>query len=150
MPLAMRSRRSFVFVALVAGSLGLAILAPASATSPISPGSAHEKVLQIDGIPSAREMMMIVEGTPFVVPQGKILVITGAGVQRYQSFGRKIIEVRFDGQMVLAPSIDSEKTGVVDFPAGLAAHTGTTVTTFDSGELEANTVATLFGYLTTR
>jgi hypothetical protein len=103
--------------------------------------------LHILGVPTPQEMMTVVEGSPFTVPPNKIFVVTGASVQRYGSLQPWILEIRFNGQMVLAPTIDPNVSGVVQIPPGLTAPSGTTITTFESGNASALTISVVFGYL---
>ena len=105
------------------------------------------KFLHILGIPAPREMVSVVEGSPFLVPPGKIFVVTGASVQRYGSLQMWPIEIRFNGQMALCPSIDPYQGGVVQIPPGLTATAGTTVTTLESGGADPLTVSVVLGYL---
>jgi hypothetical protein len=103
--------------------------------------------VHVFGVPMPKEMMMVVEGSPFTVPTNKIFVVTGTGVQRYGALHVWILEVRFNGQLVLTPSIDPNVSGVVQIPVGLTATAGTVVSTSESGGTDPLTVAVVFGYL---
>jgi len=89
-----------------AGLLGLILVASGAAQTrslfhQIPTGSG---TVRVAGIPDPRDMLVIREGTPFVVPQGKLLVVTALGA----TANSVTVNLMIDGQR--------EAQGVVNMP----------------------------------
>lgn len=123
-------------VALLAGIVlaGAAMLTLGSA-----PPQAVGQGVRIEYGPLAKDMVRVVEGTPFIVPAGKIFVCTGLGVT---SIGDNTsVRARFNDVDVLEhrPSRASGGTNSRGFgpsigavPPGLSAPAGTSVSAFSN------------------
>ncbi|MEM7310741.1 MAG: hypothetical protein AAF682_28970 [Planctomycetota bacterium] len=133
-----------------------ALQAPAGSTPTTAPWGWPALTItgpvQIDGIPTAQQMTRIVEGTPFPVPPGKLLVCTGLGsnVPGTNDELRDLF-VAFDGEDVLSartlqqstyPSITGGGPSIASIPPGLVAPEGTVVEVSDNVG-----TAILLGYL---
>lgn len=117
----------------VLGALGLGIvLLAASAASPGLP----PRPIEVAGIPVPKDMVQIKSGTPYVVPTGKVFVLTGLGGTTYASV---IIELTVNGQseVITNPSSSSLNglPSVQSVPAGFTAPGGSTVEVGPSGGL---------------
>lgn len=110
---------------------------------------ANEQVIKVKGIPAPEDMVRIIEGSPFVVPEGRVFVATGVGVDHEVAPGRA--EIRFDGVSVFYRQWRNIFGGANGFasessvPPGLVAPPGTVVTVDNS--LGATYKAILLGYL---
>ena len=112
-----------------AGPLGLVLMATGAVQTPVPiakltrpfPGS-----VQVIGIPDPREMLIIREGTPFLVPPGKILVLTALGGLT----NSLVVDLLIDGQKEdeAVANMPTANSGTMDpLPVGLTAHAGSTV-----------------------
>ena len=98
--------------------------------------------VQVEGVPTPQQMMRIDEGSPFMVPAGKIFVATGTGFTNSPP-GQHQALVEFDNTSVLNNQADSGRPTTMAIPPGLVAHEGTVVRV--SGN--ASNPAVLLGYL---
>lgn len=159
-----------------AGALGLvAVLASAQqsqfvATGPAGPDSIDDPKLtilgpiQVDGIPTPGQMVAVYESGAsipvsghvavgsFVVPSGKLLVITGVGSTGEANSTTKMTQVLFDGSVAVAGLLYKWQGGgsyagggpaVPEVPPGLVATEGTTITVVDA----SSDFGVAFGYL---
>jgi hypothetical protein len=112
--------------------------------------------VEIAGYPRAQDMRRIVEGTPFVVPAGKLFVVTGMGSNGHNfapgPAPNKHVRVSFDGVSVLEAMILEWQGGgsysgggpsIPEVPPGLTAPAGTTITATD----DAVDLGIVLGYL---
>lgn len=115
----------------LAGVAGLVLVALATSAAQVSSpaqflaSNGGPLSVRVLGVPTAQQMVRIRGGTPFVVPQGKLLVLTGLGMG---STGTS--ELRIDGQLEVAAgnySPSEQYSSVVALPPGLAAGSGSTV-----------------------
>ena len=125
----------------------LAAMGVVAANAPTEAPAGSDAPIRIAGIPSAAEMIRVDEGSPFLVPAGKILVVTATG----SSGDRHMIDVEFDGSVVLSTvtnefaSAVSPHGRVVPIPAGLVARAGTSVE--PKGTAGTWGIGILLGYL---
>lgn len=114
------------------GLLGLILVASGAAQTPsllqqIPTGSG---TVRVAGIPDPRSMLVIREGTPFVVPQGKILAITGLGGSNHLGPNTLEVMLRVDDVDEISASVRlpyGNGTTMADTPPGFIAHAGSTV-----------------------
>lgn len=139
-----------------AASLGLVLLAtgaqhvlkdpsPKTLKLPVQ----AEQTLRVKGIPAPDQMTRVVEGAPFVVPQGKVFVATGTAMNKEVQPGRA--QVYFDGEpvyyrqwwnVVSGTGVLGTEAGI---PPGLVAPADTVVSV--EANLGGPFKASLLGYL---
>lgn len=136
--------RSVPFIAGIAAAGGLLLLmGAAQAIQPIKLFTINGPV-EVTGIPRPDQLMRVVEGTPFVVPTGKLFVVTGLGStgHAYAPGPDKRVAISFNGTAVLEAMIYDWQGGgsyggggpaVPEVPRGLVAAEGTSVTVADEG-----------------
>lgn len=140
-----------------AALLGLVVVAvgavqagalPAPVAAAVAP--AHvviDNPISVVGVPAPSDMVQIAEGTPFIVPPGKVFVLTALGVS--DEIGG-IASVRFfiDGHAETAAQIAGGTLAggpmVTPFPPGLSAGEGKTLTV---GPIAGGIEARAWGYL---
>jgi hypothetical protein len=130
------------------GIATLAFVAMAQSPTPIDP-VLHPRSLPQPVI-AARDMVQIKEGTPFVVPASKILVITGLGRRTYSLNG--VAQLSIDGVVEAEVTTGyfltnggysaSDTASIKALPVGLSVHEGSTVAVS-----AGNTDARAWGYL---
>ena len=127
-----------------AGLLGFVLMAAAAMQVP---GSVQRfpvrpaREFRIAGIPDPRQMVVIKEGTPFVVPAGKILAVTGLGGAAQGA----VVTVWVDGTREVQAWAELSYGNAVtvrEVPPGLVVQAGSTVLV-DSGTL----LGRAWGYL---
>jgi hypothetical protein len=112
-----------------AGALGLVMLVAGAMQVPRSPAAdtaLGAGPIQVAGIPDPRQMLVIREGTPYVVPQGKVLAVTALGAL----INGIVVALSIDGQteMTSVANMPSACPGTINpIPPGLTAHAGSTV-----------------------
>lgn len=112
--------------------------------------------VEIANYPKPQNMRRIVEGTPFVVPSGKLFVVTGLGSNGHNFAPgpgpNKHVRVSFDGTSVLEAMILEWQAGgsysgggptIPEVPPGLTAPAGTSITATD----DAVDLGVVLGYL---
>ncbi len=103
--------------------------------------------VQVEGIPSPQQMMRVVEGTPFTVPDRKVFVVTGVGSPNNDA---EDVRLYIDGLQVLqsahTTSGENGTTTLRPVPAGLAVLEGETVSVDGGGQ----STAIILGYLVGR
>lgn len=112
--------------------------------------------VRIEGHPTPQQMQRVVEGAPFVVPAGKLFVVTGLGSNGHDFAPgpgpNKHVRVSFNGISVLEAMIYEWQGGgsyagggptIPPVPAGLTAPAGVTITATDDS-VDAGVV---LGYL---
>lgn len=97
--------------------------------------------VQVEGVPTPQQMMRVVEGQPFAVPAGKVLVCTGVG--RVGNVNAPL-DIRFDGSNVLVVWATQSTSQLAAIPQGLVAASGVSVSVFDNGGSQEGV---LLGYL---
>src|SRR5438093_7366472 len=117
-----------------AGLLGLVLLAAAAVQAPIrvQPFPDCAGLVRVAGIPDPRQMIVIKEGTPFVVPADKLLSITGLGATHDVAD----VTLRVDGQDEFAGVVRlpyGNETTITEPPPGFTAHAGSTVEVVSGG-----------------
>jgi len=112
-----------------AGLLGLILMASGAAQTPVplqQIATGQTGLIRVAGIPDPRQMLVIREGTPFVVPAGKLLVITGLG-----GTGSGVVAgLRVDGVNQFAASGNLESGNALSIravPPGFTVEAGLTV-----------------------
>lgn len=116
-----------------AGLLGLTLL-PTGAIQrsaavqqlPFNPS----RLVRVAGIPDPTQMLVIREGTPFVVPQAKLLVVTGLGGWNHLGSNTLEVKLRVDGLDEVAASIRlpyGKGTTISEVPSGFSVGAGATV-----------------------
>ncbi len=93
--------------------------------------------VRVVGVPDPHTAVVIPESSPYVVPGGRLLVVTGLG--RTSSSGTDV-SVVFDGTPMWFGSLTSNAQTTHDVPAGLVAKAGTTVSA-------GGTASVVLGYL---
>jgi len=112
-----------------AGLLGLILVASGAAQSPMplqQLPTGQVGLVRVAGIPDPRLMLVIRDGTPLVVPAGKLLVITGLGAT---GFGTSV-SLSIDGTLEVTtplPQGTAYSATVLQLPPGLTAAAGSTV-----------------------
>jgi len=90
------------------------------------------QLMRIEGIPAARDMVVVREGEPYTVPEGKLFVLTGLGVNSSGLSGSLWV----DGVREAATTFDvgngsgwgrEHLPSVIAMPAGFTANGGQTV-----------------------
>jgi len=114
-----------------AGLLGLALLASGAVQVPGSaqPIMFSNGLVRVAGIPDPRQMVVIKEGAPFIVPAGKILVVTALGALT----NGIVVDLLVDGQKEaeVVANMPTANPGTIDpLPVGLTVHAGSTVEPF--------------------
>ena len=112
-----------------AGALGLLMMVAGAMQVPRS--LAADTVLgpgpiQVAGIPDPRQMLVIREGTPYVVPPGKVLAITALGAL----LNGIVVTLSVDGQQEITSVANMPTAGpgtINPVPPGLTARAGSTV-----------------------
>lgn len=107
--------------------------------------------IEIAGVPTAQQMMYVVEGQPFTVPLDKLFVCTGIGATNNGANpginvvfdGVPLIEVR-PGKEVGGGSTSGYGPSISVVPPGLVATAGTTVSVESNGQADQGI---LLGYL---
>ncbi len=61
--------------------------------------------VRVEGIPTPQQMVRVVEGSPFTVPVGKLLVVTGTGATGWNPSSG--LSIKFDGVIVLNTRLHS-------------------------------------------
>ena len=83
--------------------------------------------IEVVGIPDARDMLVIEEGMPYVVPGGKLFVLTGLGATVPGSPAS--VRMFVDGVQVLqTPAGGNNNASVFPVPPGLTVPAGSTIT----------------------
>src|SRR5262245_62784082 len=123
-----------------AGLLGLMLLA-AGAQSQIQVRP-WRGLVRVAGIPDPRQMLVVSEDTPFVVPAQKLFVATGLGMS---TEGGPVLSLLIDGipAVVLRMESSSGFPSIRSLPLGLTAPAGATITVCGGGGLSARA----WGYL---
>ena len=117
-------RPSFLGGALFSGLLLLGL--GASSVAPQIMSVLVRNEVEVKGIPHASEMLRIVEGTPYMVPVGKILVITGAVVGNPVTPSPLAYTIIIDG----VPSVYSNDSYI----SGYTVQAGSIVEIDDTGD----------------
>lgn len=84
--------------------------------------------VEVAGVPTPQQMMRIVEGQPFVVPNGKIFVATGIGADQILFSGK--FDLRIHSTIVAEaelPRGSVPSASILPVPPGIAAHAADTV-----------------------
>lgn len=125
-------------------------------TSPSSPAAGQERLVragttaQLDSpsdallvqlAPRPRDLVRVTEGTPYVVPRGRVLVLENFGVT---GSNRSEVTLLIDG--VPALNVDLFGSRGVDLGIGVAAQAGETVSV-ESGIPDPTSLAVALGYL---
>ena len=134
-------RSAFAGAGLVAGIFGLVSITTA-------PPPYHVFHIQIEGVPTPNQMMRVVEGVPFTVPEGKLFVVAEAASRGSgtDSTNRKDSFIEFDGEVVYAVRL-STGDGYPSHPVvGLVAPAGTVVSVREENDLGTDQGLVL-GYL---
>jgi len=105
---------------LLAAVAFLAVGAHSISVTPLIP------VVTVSGIPMPQQMMRVIEGQPFAVPHGKILVVTGAANYGAGETGALLT---IDGQIVATPLVSGTPIAI---PPGLTAKGGQVVAIDDT------------------
>lgn len=137
--------RSALILGLCVATAGVLVLTLRDlfAQSPLTPGVrvAVLNPLEVLGVPSPQQMMRVEEGTPFTVPTGKLLVITGLASNGF-TFGNadKLVQLSFGSQPVIAAMLLDWQGGgsytgggpaVSSIPPALVAQAGVVVSVQD-------------------
>lgn len=91
--------------------------------------------------PHPRDMVRIKEGIPFVVPAGRILVVTGLG-DAVGSGGAKWLIVNGQNELSMTPVFSQTPPSVAEVPTGLTVAAGSSVDVIGGGG-----AARAYGYL---
>lgn len=106
--------------------VSLAVVAAAALlTSQSQPATLNPALLRVEYVPHPRDYVQIKGTQVYVVPAGKVLVLTAAG----QDVGGGVTQVWIDGQREASTQNDSsgQWSSVIPFPAGLTVQAGSTV-----------------------
>jgi hypothetical protein len=149
-----------VSLAVGAAALGGVLWLVSAVQAPASTGAATARAvsqipltisnpIEVKGVPVPGNAVRIVEGTPYVVPAGRILVLTALG-RAEVTLG--LCTLQFDGQTVATAEPNSStaagaKCSMVELPPGLVAASGSTVTVQYQFS-PSNPGAQAWGYLT--
>lgn len=132
-----------------AGLLGLVLLASGAVHQGVAVQQlpfGPSRPVRLAGIPDPTQMLLIREGTPFVVPQGKILVLTGLGGSNHLGANTLEVTLRVDGLDEVAASIRmpyGQGTTIADAPPGFSLRAGATVEVLS----QTGTIGCAWGYL---
>ncbi len=102
---------------------GVLILISMSQTPPL-----NARTVNVQYLPDPRDMVQIREGTPYTVPAGKVLVITGLGATSTTSSNN--VGLNIDGQVELqtyTAALSADTPSVHPVPQGFTAQAGSTV-----------------------
>ena len=115
-----------------AGLLTLVLLAAGAVQAPIRVQAFPDcaGLVRVAGIPDPRDMVVIKEGTPFVVPPGKLLAISGLGGTHDLGANTLEVTLRVDGRDEFAASVRlpyGSGTTMAEPPPGFTVHAGSTV-----------------------
>ncbi len=111
--------------------LGLALAGLCVLT--MSQSSVTAAAVRVEYSPHPKDMVQIKEGMPYVVPSGKVLVVTGLGwVGTNNSFSYQEATLKVNGQSaatvsVIAPSANFASASVQSLATGCTAQVGSLV-----------------------
>ena len=134
-----RSLRPLVLAAVVGSALTIGVIGLMSMTQ-VLPAGQH--VIVSYG-PSPRDMVQIAYGAPYVVPVGRVLVLTGLG----DAYGFGNSSLMVNGNIVATVTTGCSNGGgssINALPVGLTAPAGSTV---ELGGAGTNTSARAWGFL---
>jgi len=119
-----RTLRQFVLPAVVGSALTLAVVGLMSMTQ-VLPAGQH--VIVSYG-PEPRDMVQIKEGTPFVVPNGKLFVLTGLGDIYGCSGGTDLfVDSQQEERAGVIAGVVANASTVSPVPTGFAVSAGHTI-----------------------
>jgi len=115
-----------------AGLLGAILLVAGAAQVPLPPREipAGVGLTRVAGIPDPREMVVVREGTPYIVPPGRLLAITGLGGTNHLGPNTLEVTLRVDGIDEVEASVRlpyGNGTTVADLPQGFSVREGSSV-----------------------
>jgi hypothetical protein len=128
----------------LAGMALLAIVLVTASAMPLQGSSSTRDVSAIENVnePHPRDAVRVVEGSPYTVSTGRLLVVTGMGTLHAQSSN---IYVEFDGSTVLTTEAHEYDGSVASVPFGLVAAGGQVVSVTDGSH--SGNYGVLLGYL---
>jgi hypothetical protein len=115
--------RAHVLSALLGSAFALGIVVLLS-MSQVLPAGQH--VIVSYG-PSPRDMVQINQGTPYVVPAGKVFVLTGLGGNGIASSTWTFLMVNGKQELLSGAQASNVTTSVTPVPLGFTVHAGSTI-----------------------
>ena len=140
-----RTLRQFVLPAVAGSALTLAVVGLMSMTQ-VLPAGQH--VIVSYG-PNPRDMVVVREGTPYIVPTGKLFVVTGVGTNTI-TIPSAAAWIAVNGQPEASGITQScggtEQRSIIPLPDGLSVPGGSTIEAMGGSGLSP-TDARVWGYL---
>jgi len=124
-----RTLRQFVLPAVAGSALTLAVVGLMSMTQ-VLPAGQH--VIVSYG-PEPRDMVQIGDGAPFVVPPGKIFVLTALGANQSNASWPALLFVNGVQELAAPATLTNVTATVQSIAPGFTVHAGSTVTVAMSG-----------------
>lgn len=98
------------------------------------------QTLRIDGIPAARDMVMVEKGVPYTVPSGKLFALIAMGTTDAQSTSA-VTDLVVNGQQEARVQKQAGGPSVMPYPPGLVLTAGSIL------EVEGTGTSRAYGYL---
>jgi len=138
--------RSHALTLAVGFVLGLVVLVSMGQTA-----VDRSPIVRVQYMPHPRDMVQIKQGTPYTVPAGRILVITGLGTGAHFTSGKDEVTLKINGvsEAMTASEVscfngDGVGSSMVTVPPGCSATAGSTVEVVEGG---GQTSGRAWGYL---
>jgi hypothetical protein len=133
-----RTLRPLILAAIVGSALTLAVVGLMSMTQ-VLPAGQH--VIVSYG-PEPRDMVQIKQGTPYVVPAGKIFVLTGLGDAEALDYARLVVNGQIEA-IISTGCSNGGGSSLVAVPPGFTVQAGSTISAEATGTINGRA----WGYL---
>lgn len=111
---------------------GVVLAGLAFVTMSQKPVLLNARTVNVQYMPDPRDMVQISEGVPYVVPAGKLFVLTGLGSSSYSYSPSAVLKV--DGHYEVSATSPTGDSSVRPVPAGFAVSAGKTIELLVNGQ----------------